>query len=157
MKQALIAVVLVGVAAVLAHMHVVSQTYHPVTRVASPDGLVFTVVQNPTTERRTCGAANDRFLLPIKSQCSECKVVLARCERELEPFEVEIFEGKAAGQHQVLSPGMRMTIDGPQHLARTGCEALAAQLLRNGYRRSRCLPPTVGQNADPAVAKLPAG
>lgn len=149
MKQVLIAVLLIAVGSVLAHMHVVSQTYHPVTRVASPDGLVFTAVQNPTQERRKCGEANERFLGPIKQQCSQCKVVLARCERELEPFEVLVFEGKAATNYQVSAPGMRMAIAGPPELAKVGCEMIAGALLKGGHRSAVCLAPRAGAKAAP--------
>lgn len=141
MKQVLIAVVLIAVGSVLAHMHVVSQIYHPVTRISTPEGLVFTAVQHPTPERRACGAANDRFLFPIKSQCPNCKVVLARCERELEPFQAEILEGKATRYHQVSAPNMRMTIDGPPELAGEGCRLIAVALTKSGYRTASCVPP----------------
>ena len=113
MKQIIIALVLVAVGSVLAYMYVVSQTYHPVTRISSPDGLVFTVVQDPTPERGACGAANERFLKPIKSLCTQCKIEIARCERELEPFELAIYEGRALTHHQVFATGLRLAIDGP--------------------------------------------
>ena len=79
MKQALIALVLIAVGSWLAHLHVASQTYYPVVRLASPDGLVYTTVQDEVQERRACGAANDRFLKPIKELCKTCQVVFARC------------------------------------------------------------------------------
>lgn len=157
MKQFLIALVLIAVGSVLAHMHVVSQIYHPVTRIASPDGLVFTTVQNPTQERRKCGAANDRFLGPIKQQCTQCKVVLARCERELEPFELLVFEGKALADYQVAAPGMRMAITGPPELAKAGCEMIAGALMRGGHRSVVCLHPKTEQRAAPGAQREKAG
>ena len=57
MKQAIIAMVLIGAGALLAHLHVASQTYHPVVRLTSSDGLVYTTVQDEVGERRACGAA----------------------------------------------------------------------------------------------------
>ena len=68
MKQALIALLLIAVGSWLAHLHVASQTYYPVVRLTSPDGLVYTTVQDEVQERRACGAANDRFLKPIKDR-----------------------------------------------------------------------------------------
>jgi hypothetical protein len=140
-KQTVIALVLLAVGAVLAHMHVVSQTYHPVAQISSPDGLVFTAVQDPTPERSACGAANERFLKPIKSQCAQCRVVLARCERELEPFELSIYEGSALGHHQVFATGLRLAIDGPQAAARASCELMAGELVKAGVRSAVCLAP----------------
>ena len=82
-RQAVVAAILIGVSVSLAHLHVVSQSYQPVVQLASPDGLVYTAVQDSKHERQECGAANDRFLAPVKQQCKQCRVVLARCEREL--------------------------------------------------------------------------
>src|SRR5918996_4831790 len=106
-RNAAIAVALIGVSLWLAHMHVESQTYHPVVRLASPDGLVYTAVQDATHERQACGAANDRFLRPVKQGCKACEVVVARCERELEGFELEVYEGKQIAHHLVQGPGVR--------------------------------------------------
>jgi hypothetical protein len=139
--QVLIAVVLIAAASVVAHMHVVLQSYHPVTRIASPEGLVFTAVQDAKKERRDCGIANERFLEPIKAQCRGCKVVIARCERELEAFERSVYEGEALAHHQVFATGLRLAIDGPPELARTSCELMAGELLKRGVRSAQCLPP----------------
>jgi hypothetical protein len=141
LKHVLIAAVLIAAAAVLAHMHVVLQSYHPVVRVSSPEGLVFTAVQDATRERRDCGKANERFLGPIRAQCKECKVVIARCERELEPFERSVYEGQALLHHQVFATGLRLAIDGPAQLAAASCELMAGELVRRGVRSAACLPP----------------
>jgi hypothetical protein len=96
-KQVLIGLLVIAAVASLAYMHVVSQTYHPVVRLASPEeGLIYTTVQDEVAERRACGAANDRFLKPIKSLCKQCQVVYARCERKLEGFEAALAEGRCS-------------------------------------------------------------
>ena len=141
MKQVLIAVVLIAVGSVLAHLYVVSQTYHPVVRINSTDGLVFTAVQDPTPERRECGAANERFLRPIKTTCPSCKIELARCERELEPFERSVYEGKALSHYQVFATGLRLAIAGPARAAKESCEMMAGQLVKLGVRSAVCLSP----------------
>jgi hypothetical protein len=140
--QVLIAVVLIAAASVLAHMHVVIQSYHPVTRISSPEGLVFTAVQDAQKERRDCGNANERFLAPIKAQCKACRVLIARCERELEPFERSIYQGEAMRLHQVFAVGVRLAIDGPPELARASCELMAHELVKRGVRSAHCLLPT---------------
>ena len=66
MKQAIIAALLIAAGAVLAHLHVVAQTYHPVVRLAAPDGLTYTALQDPTSERQACGEANERFIVPLR-------------------------------------------------------------------------------------------
>ena len=139
--KVLIGVVLVAAASVLAHMHVVVQRYHPVTRIASPEGLVFTAVQDALAERRDCGRASTLFLEPIRAQCKGCKVQIARCERELEPFERAVYQGVALEHHQVFAIGLRIAIDGPPELARASCELMAVELVKQGVRAAHCLPP----------------
>lgn len=144
-KQTLIALVLIAVGAVLAHMYVVSQTYHPVVRVDSPDGLAFTAVQNPTSERRACGAANERFLQPIKQLCPKCKVSIARCERILDPYESAVYEGKGLTEYLVSAPGLRLAISGPAQLAKENCELMAGTLRKMGIPAASCISPATSK------------
>lgn len=137
-----VAVVLVVVSAWLAHLHVVSQSYHPVVRLASPDGLVYTAVQDARQERQACGAANDRFLGPVKRTCKDCKVVIARCERQLEGFELAVHERRQLPHHVVHGPGLRMAIAGPPQHAKASCEHIVGHMLRSGVRSAACVSPT---------------
>jgi hypothetical protein len=139
-RNVTIALVLAGVSAWLAHLHVLAQTYHPIVRLASPDGLVFTAVQEAKSERRSCGKANDLFIDPLMLACEKCKVVLARCERELHGFELEILEGR--WPHPVVQgPGVRMAIEGPAANARATCEQIATLMVRGGVRSAACVQP----------------
>lgn len=141
-RNAAIAVVLVAVTAWLAHLHVVAQTYHPVVQLASPDGLTYTAVQEAKHERRECGAANDRFLGPVRQGCKGCRIVVARCERELEGLELALYEGRKIPHHVVRGPGVRMAIEGPEAAARASCEQIAGQMVRGGLPLAACLLPT---------------
>ncbi len=136
-----IAVVLIGIAAFLAHLHVQSQLYHPVVRMTSPDGLTYTAVQDPVQDRRACGAANDRFLGPIKSACKQCQVVYARCYRELEGLDRALYDGKPVPHHRVLGPKLRMAIEGPAQAAKIACEYLAGDMAKRGVRGASCALP----------------
>ncbi len=133
-RNAAIAAVLIGVSAWLAHLHVVAQIYHPVVRLSSPDGLVYTAVQDAKVERQACGAANTRFLTPVKKGCKDCKVIVARCERQLEGMELALFEGRQLPHHQIHGPGVRMAIAGPAEFARASCEHIVGEMRRNGLR-----------------------
>ena len=133
-RNTIIAVVLIAVSAWLAHLHVVAQSYHPVVRLASPDGLVYTAVQDAKHERQACGAANDRFLAPLRETCKDCKIVLARCERELDGLERALSEHRAVPLPVVSGPGVRMSIAGPVAPAKASCEQIATQMVRNGLR-----------------------
>jgi hypothetical protein len=141
MKQAIIALVLIAVGSWLAHLHVASQTYHPVVRLASPDGLVYTTVQDEVNERRACGAANDRFLKPIKELCKQCQVVFARCERKLEGLEAALADGAAVPHYQVFAPGLRIAVAGPAETAKASCEFIAGDMVKRGVRSAACVYP----------------
>ena len=141
-RNVVIGAVLIGVSAWLAHLHVVSQTYHPVVRLASPDGLTYTAVQDARHERQACGAANDRFLDPVKKGCKDCKVVIARCERELESFELAVHERRRIPHHVVSGPGVRMAIAGPEATARASCEQIVRYMVRSGLSSAACVYPS---------------
>jgi hypothetical protein len=126
----------------LAHIHVLSQTYHPVVRLASPDGLTYIAVQDAKEERQACGAANARFLRPVKTACKGCEVVVARCERQLDGVELGVYEGKRIPHYLVQGPGVRMAIQGPEAAARASCEQIAKQMVRSGLRSAGCLYPS---------------
>ena len=136
-----IAALLIGVSAWLAHLHVVAQTYHPVVRLSSPDGLVYTAVQDGKAERQECGAANDRFLDPVKQGCKGCKVEIARCERQLEGFELALHERRKVPNYVVSGPGVRMAIAGPAATAKASCDQIVSELIRSG-RSAACLSPS---------------
>jgi hypothetical protein len=141
MKNVIIAVAILAVGAVLAHMHVASQIYYPVAQLTSPEGLTFTAVQEETADRRECGKANEQFLAPFKSLCKQCRIVFARCERALTGLEAELAAGEPLQHHQVLSPGARLAIAGPEPQAKETCDFIAADLIKRGYRTAVCVPP----------------
>ena len=141
MKQAIIALVLIAVGSWLAHLHVVSQIYYPVVRLTSPDGLVYTTVQDEVQERRACGAANDRFLKPIKETCKQCQLVFARCERKLEGLEAALAEGAPVPHHQVFAPGLRIAVAGPAAAAKAACDFIAGDMVKRGVRSAACVNP----------------
>jgi len=140
-RQIAVAVLLVAVSVWLAHLHVVSQSYHPVVRLASPDGLTYTAVQDATQERQACGAANDRFLAPVRGGCKDCRVVTARCERQLQGFELDLHEGRQIPYYLVSGPGVRMAIEGPEASAKASCEQIANHMVRSGLRSAACVRP----------------
>ena len=141
MKQAIIALVLIAVGSWLAHLHVVSQIYHPVVRLTSPEGHVYTTVLDEVQERRACGAANDRFLKPIKETCKQCQVVFARCERKLDGLEAALAEGAAIPHYQVFAPGLHIAITGPAAPAKANCELIAGDMVKRGVRAAACVYP----------------
>ena len=141
MKQAILVIVLIAAAAWLAHLHVAAQTYYPVVQVLAPEGLTYTAVQEPVSERSACGAANERFLGPLKAQCAQCQILYARCARSLEGLELSIHEGSPISQHLVYAAGLRIAIAGPAGLARSSCDFLAGDMVKRGVRNAACVYP----------------
>ena len=142
LKRTIAAVLLVCAASVFAHLHVAAQTYYPVVRVQSPEGLTFIAVHEPTGERAACGEANDRFLAPFKTMCKECRVVAARCARDLQGIEVGLRDGSPMAHHRVLAPGLSVAIAGAQESASLGCRDIVRKLAAEGIPSVACLPPT---------------
>jgi hypothetical protein len=141
MKKALLIVVLLAAGAVLARYHVANQRYYPVTKLASADGYTFHMVQDRTETRGKCGAANDRFLGPIKATCPMCEIVYARCERELQDLELDLLMGDPVPLHVVVAPGLRLAIDGPSRTLRRDCEHIAAAIVTSGVPSAACVFP----------------
>ena len=140
-RNGAIVLAMVAAGSVLAYMHVASQVYYPVVRIASPDGVSYTALMDPTDDRRDCGAANERFLGPVKSQCQDCKVVFARCERKSEAIDLAIHHGEPVRLHWVVLSGLRIAVVGPEETAKAICDQIAGVLLKGGLRSSGCLHP----------------
>jgi len=141
MKQALVIVVLLVAGSVLAYYHVANQSYFPVAKLVSADGYTFHMVQDRRAQRNACGQANDRFLAPIKARCLQCDVVYARCERELQGLELALLMGDPVPVHVVISPGLRLAMEGPKERVRRECEQLAADLVKAGAPSAACVFP----------------
>ena len=141
MRQALVIMVLLAAGAVLARYHVSNQRYYPVTRLASSDGYTFHVVQDRVDTRGACGVANDRFVAPLKEGCPQCRLVYARCERELQGLELQLLMGEPVPLHVVVAPGLRMAMEGPAATLRGDCESMAAAIVREGVASAACAYP----------------
>ena len=139
---ALVVAVLFVVIGALAHMHVAAQVYHPVVQLVDPQvGLTYTAVQDETDDRRKCGQANERFINPIRAVCTQCKVLFARCQRDLTGMEAALRQDRPVTNHLVLSPGLRLAIDGPEPAAARICSFIADDLVKRGYGTAVCVQP----------------
>jgi hypothetical protein len=139
-KRVIIGVVVVGIASAVAHLYVQSQVYYPVVRLHLPDGLSITAVLPETKERKACGMANDRFVAPFKQTCKDCKIAMARCERQLEGLELAMREGTPVAHPMVVARELRMAVMGPPEAAKAGCQIVAADMVAKGMRTAVCIP-----------------
>ena len=135
-RLALIALLLVAGSAV-AHLHVAMQSYTPVIRIASPDGITYTARFEPRTDWYACAEANRRFLDPVKERCTACEVVFARCERTLD----ELPRPDAEGSYRLSAPGLQMAIDGPVRSAKLSCQHIAEDFSKRGGSVATCASP----------------
>jgi hypothetical protein len=142
-KKALVAlaVALVAIASVAAHLYVQSQVYYPVVRLDLADGLSITALLPETKERRACGAANDKFVAPFKETCKDCKISMARCERELEGVELAMHDGQPVPHPMVVARELRMAVMGPAEAAKAGCKVVAANMVASGVKTAVCVQP----------------
>lgn len=134
MRRLFLVAVLIACGAAVANLHVGRQSYTPVIRVASPDGLIYTALFEPRPDWQACAEASRRFLDPVKERCVACEVVFARCERvsgELPPAD-------ARGGYQLSAAGMQMVIDGPARRAKLSCDHIAADFSKRGVPSSSC-------------------
>lgn len=142
-KKTLLAVLLLGGGLALAQLYVESVAYYPVVKISAPSGLEFTFVHDAIGNREACAVANRGFVDPIKSECKECKVVYARCERDLKGAELALLQRKALPYYMVSASNMRLMVTGPPKIAQKACEDLALNIIKNGLHSTTCLYPTL--------------
>jgi hypothetical protein len=137
MRRLALAALLLACGAAVANLHVGRQSYTPVIRVASPDGLTYTALFEPRPDWYACAEASRRFLDPVKERCVACEVVFARCERT--PGDLPLAE--ARGGYRLSAAGMQMLIDGPARRAKLSCDHIAADFSKRGVPSSSCASP----------------
>lgn len=140
LKKTILVISFLAIASVVAHLYVQSQVYYPIVRLTLPDGLSITAVLPETKERKACGTANDRFVTPFKQTCKECKVAMARCERQLDGLELAMHDGAPVPHPMVVARELRMAVMGPPEAAKAGCQVVAANMVANGVKTAVCIP-----------------
>ena len=148
----LLIVGLLAVGSVLAYFRVRALHYYPTARIETPDGYAFTVVQDVRASRSECGDANDRFLSPLDAICTQCRVVYARCLRELEGVELTLVAEDPPPLYLVRAPGVRMAVTGPLARLKDVCVDIAAGLVKTGLPSASC---AYARGAAPEPARPP--
>ena len=143
---AIVGLLLVVAVSVIADLYVQSQVYYPVVHMTFPDGLSVSAVMTETGERRACGVTNDEFLAPFRHLCKECRIVAARCERELEGVDLALLRGEPLPYPTLTARDARVVFMGPAEVARMSCNVAAAAMAQKGFKYASCIPP---QNAAP--------
>lgn len=152
MKKRIFAATLLAAGALIGHLHASMQTYHPVMKVATPDGVAYTVVLDATPSRPACSTAGKRFLGPIREQCPDCDVVSARCESELEDLALALDSEQPLPMYVVAMKGARVAIAADDARARAACDLIAGDAVRRGALRASCIFPATVRKADTQLA-----
>jgi hypothetical protein len=114
--------------------------YYPVARIATAEQLTYTAFSDEVPGRAACAAANARFVEPLARTCPGCSVVFTRCERKAGAAALRT-DRSAGSPHVVVMPGMQILVSGPPALARAACDQIALDVVRQGLKSGRCLPP----------------
>ena len=148
MGKIVVAAAIIIAAAALAHLHVVAQSYYPTVKVLAPEGVTYIAVQDATQERQACGAANRRFIAPLKELCKRCQIVWARCERAITGNEESALLKEGPSESYLLvGAGFRLAIIGPEQAAKMSCDYLARDLAKRGARTAACIYPKAASSA----------
>jgi hypothetical protein len=148
MKMIVVGAALVIAGAVLAHLHVVAQSYYPTIKVLAPEGVTYIAVLDATPERQACGAANRRFIVALKEPCKRCQILWARCERVITGNEeTALLKGGPSESYLLVAAGVRLAISGPEQAAKTSCDYLARDLAKQGVRSAACIYPKAASSA----------
>ena len=134
-----LAIALLALASLASYVYLERQVYHPVVQVVLPGGLSITAVLPDSRERRACDLATERFLAPFKQGCKECKVSAVRCDRNLEGPERAMRDGGPLPYPMVVARDIRIAVFGPPEAARTGCEFIAADIMKKGVPTATCV------------------
>ena len=127
------AIIVAGVALVM----ILRPTPHyPVARIAAPDGITLSFLQEQMKSTEDCQAANQRVTATMLANCHDCRLTEARCVGEAPAG----LSSMTAGAHDmVVSKGLRILIDAPPAAARVLCQTLATGITANDPT-ARCVP-----------------
>ncbi|MCX7961970.1 MAG: hypothetical protein RML56_06860 [Burkholderiales bacterium] len=134
MIKVALALVVLGAAVWLAHLHVAAQSYHPSVRVRLPENVHLVMTHAPVDRHEQCAAITRRFVEPMRRLCTECRIEHARCERTPAP-------DRGATHYTVRLREMQIAVEGAPERARGVCEEVAVALVRNGAGSAACVFP----------------
>ena len=97
--------------------------YWPVARVAAPEGVVLSFLQDQVKTEADCQAANKRVTATMLANCKECSLAEASCPGEAPK---ELAPGGSLSQDVVAAKGLKILIAAPPVAAHALCHSLAS-------------------------------
>lgn len=141
MRHLLLALLLLGVAALFVHLERDRQAFTALIRVRSADGLYLTLVQPATKRRSTCSAVLERFERALKPACAGCTVESAACQTALAGMDRALAAGERLPIYTIDAGAIRVGLLGPPRSVQAECEAMARQFVRSGLASAACVAP----------------
>ncbi|MDB5360195.1 MAG: hypothetical protein JWO51_1492 [Rhodospirillales bacterium] len=126
------AIIILGVALV---MFLRPTPYFPVARVAAPEGVALSFLQDQTATEADCQAANQRVTATMLANCKECSLAEARC---VDDAPKELGQTAAGPQDMIAAKGLKILITAPPVAAHALCRSLAAGIATNDAT-AKCL------------------
>jgi hypothetical protein len=96
--------------------------YYPVARIAAPEGVGLSFLQDRVATEADCQAANQRVTQTMLANCKECSLAEARCADE--PPQ-ELGQIHAGAQDMIAAKGLQILITAPPVAAHALCQSLA--------------------------------
>jgi hypothetical protein len=140
-KYVLLATLLFLAGITLAYVERQEQSFTPIVRLRSYDGLYMTLVQAQTSKRRACNRTIDEFVEALERTCPTCSVDSSECARKLDGIDGALARGDRLPIYTVAADGMRIGVVGPSQVVRAACEGMASQFVSNGSKGAACIAP----------------
>lgn len=119
------AIIIVGVALV---MTLRPTAYFPIARVAAPEGVMLSFLQDQVKTEADCQAANQRVTATMLANCKECSLAETRCAGEAAK---ELGQTHPGNQDMIAAKGLRILITAPPAAAHALCHSLATGIAAN--------------------------
>lgn len=97
--------------------------YFPVARIAAPEGVALSFLQDQAQTEVDCQAANKRVTAVMLASCKECSLAEARC---VDTRPKELGQTVAGPQDMIAAKGLQILITAPPVAAHALCQSLAA-------------------------------
>jgi len=97
--------------------------YFPVARIAAPEGVTLSFLQDQAPSETDCQAANQRATAAMLANCKECSLAEARC---VDTRPKELGQTAAGAQDMIAAKGLQILITAPPPAAHALCQSLAA-------------------------------
>jgi hypothetical protein len=110
--------------------------YFPVARIAAPEGVALSFLQNQVRTEGDCQAANQRVTATMLASCKECSLAEARCAGEPPK---ELGSSAPGPQDMIVARNLRILITAPPAAAHALCQSLASGIAANDAT-AKCVP-----------------